>query len=302
VRGALAAGALLACGVAGVGLLQPRLSETAHRVKQSEDVYVLPPPEELKVMSLGYKAALADALWAKLLVDYGMHWFDKRPFTDITKYIDAILALEPDHKLVYRYVDTLLVFRFPQGTREDALLARQYLERGTRERPFDHDVWKEYGEFLAFIGPSFLVSQEERDQWRHDGALAMARAVELGADPERALSAATILNQSGERNAAIAYLQRAYWLTDDPETREFITAKLQRLEATPDDRDVAYIDARWAEWGFRKGRVLMYPALSRGEVLLSGPFVDTAACAGVREPKVECERSWDALLPSSRAK
>lgn len=302
MRGWLAALLLLGGGAGGIAWLQPPLAERARSVKQGEDVYVLPPPDELKVMTLGYRAAAADLLWAKLLVEFGMHWFDKRPFTDVPKYVDAILTLEPDHRLVYRYVDTLLVFRPPQGTEADAVMARAYLERGTRERPFDPEVWQKYGDFMAFVAPSFVKDTREHDAWRREGARALERAVQLGAEPSRALSAATILSKSGERKAAIAFLRRAYWVTDDADTREQITAKLQLLESSPDERDVAYIDSEWSALGHRRGRSLLHPLLSRGELLLLGPFVDPKACAGVREPKLECERDWEARLPSNRGK
>jgi tetratricopeptide (TPR) repeat protein len=293
--------AILAVAALGIARTQPRLARLVHDVKEADDVYVLPPPDDLRVLSLGYDAATVDLLWAKLLVAYGTHWQERRPF-DARPYLDALLALEPTYAPVYRFADTLLVFRPPRGTEDDARAARAYLERGLRERPGDHAVWLSYGQFLAFLGPSFLTSQEEKDRWRHDGAAALMRAVELGADADRSLAAATILSKYGERDTVIKHLQRAYALTDDPQTRDEIAAKLARLEASARQtteveeaqRAVRYVEGRWRR---------DYPFLTRGELLLLGPSVDTARCSGpdaAFDPA--CARDWDdAIRAASNA-
>ena len=298
-RGWLAAAAvvaLLGASALGIARTQPRLARIAHEVKETDDVYVLPPPDDLRVMTLGYQAAAVDLLWAKLLVAYGSHWQERRPF-DARPYLDALLALEPTYAPVYRFADRLLVYRPPRGTEDDARAARSYLERGLRERPGDHAVWLSYGQFLAFLGPSFLTSQEEKERWRHDGAMALMRAVELGADADRSLAAATILSKYGERDTVIKHLQHSYALSDDPQTRDDIAAKLAHLEASAEaeeaQRAVRYVEARWRH---------DYPFLTRGELLLIGPAVDTARCSGPDaslEPA--CARDWDDAIGAASA-
>ncbi len=288
---------IAAIGAAGVSVVQPRVAATMHTVKEREDVYVLPPPGELRVMSLGYRNAGADLLWAKLLVQYGTHWAEKRAFPDLPRYLDAILALEPDYAPLYKFVDTLLVFRPPRGTEEDARLARKYLERGIRERPFDHDVWHHYGQFVAFLAPSFLTNPEEKDRWRKEGAEALLHAVDLGADPDAAISAVSVLNRFGEEKAvSIQYLRSAYALADDPRTREELAQKLERLEASAErelaERDMEFIESRWRR---------DYPFISRGEYMMIAPFTDPLRCTGPkngRSPK--CVRAWEPRLPSAK--
>src|SRR5579859_4385760 len=132
---------LLLVTVLGVARTQPRLAKTAHEVKEVEDVYSLPPPAELKAATLGYVAATVDLLWAKLLVEYGIHWAEKRSFPDLNRHLDAIIELEPSYGPVYEYVDTMLAYRPIHGTEQDARDARRYLERGTVERPWEPDLW-----------------------------------------------------------------------------------------------------------------------------------------------------------------
>ena len=124
-------------------------------------------------------------LWAKLLVEYGTHFSEHREFTEIPRYVDAILELEPNYQPLYKYVDTMLAYRPMQGTESDVRLARVYLERRIRELPQDSRMWLRYGQFIAFIAPSFLKDDRDTQAWRKEGAEAMARAVELGADSRR---------------------------------------------------------------------------------------------------------------------
>ena len=269
-----------AFGAMGVARLQPGLATEVHAVKAREDVYALPPPRELKVLALGYNSAVVDQLWAKLLVEYGVHWVEHRNFPDLNNYIDSMLELEPDYAQLYHYVSTLLVYRPIQGFEPDARLARKILERGTVERPNDWHVWLDYGEFIAYLAPSWIPSAEERQQWRHDGALAIARAVELGAAPDRSIDVASTLKRFGERDAAIRQLERGYALTDDPVKREQIAQSLARLEAAGErdeiDRKRRLFDNDWR---------VSYPFVSRGEYAMLGPIVDPLKCAGPFEAR-----------------
>jgi hypothetical protein len=289
-RGAVFVGLLLATSVLGVARLQPRLAARVHEVKLESDVYLLPPPNELRVLSLGYRAAVADATWAKLIVEYGTHWSEHRPFEDAPKYMEAILALDSTYPLVYKYAETLIVYRPPVGTLKDWYLARTFLERGTRERPYDSEVWLHYGQFLAFTSASFVTDTAELDTYREQGARAIVRAVELGADADRTITAATLLSRYGKRDAAIRDLTRAYVLADSDHDREEIAHKLAILGATPDRDEVEHnrrvIESRWRdELNF----------VSRDAYMLMGPLNPPARCAG-RATSSECPRDWNDVL------
>jgi len=285
----------LACA-GGVAVLQPRLARTAHEVKESGDVYALPPPAELHAATLGWDAAAVDLLWSKLLIEYGTHWSEHREFLETPNYANAILELEPTYAPLYRFIDTMLAYRPLQGTEKDIREARAYLERGTRERPDDRDLWMDYGQFIAFIAPSFLKDEAEIARWRKEGAEAMGHAVELGGEPERALTAATMLSSAGATQAAVGYLERAYAFTELPSmaaVHEAVGKRLSELQATGirDAADAAgrAIDGRWqAE----------LPCVSRGRYLLLGPAVDVPRCAGLKAgDDPACTRDWTVPSP-----
>lgn len=278
-RGTLVGTLLFFAAAAGVALTQPRLARIAHTAGDREDVYALPPPTQLRAATLGWDAAAVDLLWTTLLVQYGSHWQEHREFTDGVRYAEDILAIEPTYEPLYRIVDTLLVYRPLQGTARDARDARAILERGTRERPYDASLWRRYGEFLAYLAPSFLSDPEEQKAWRKDGAAAMEHALELGGDPDALLGAAGVLSDVGERDAVLRFLERAYAMTEHPSMtaiHERIGKKLAALLGQMgDDRADALMRAIGERWQREM------PAVSRDDYLLLGPAVDTARCAGL---------------------
>lgn len=290
---AAALGATLVCAV-GIGLLQAPLMGQLRNVKLRDDMSALPPARDVRVLAFGYRAAAADAVWASLLVEQGTRASEKRPFAAVTRYIDAIIELDPKHPSIYKFADSLIIYRTVGVADEaDARMARAYLERGTKEFPYDHRIWLQYGQFLAFLGPSFLKDEAEVEQWRRDGAFAMARAVELGEDADRVLTVATLLGKAGETKAQIANLQRAYAMTDNPDTRQQILMKLQRLNASTGMSEVVEVVEQ--EWQRR------FPFLSRGSTLLLGPQRDPALCAGPESWKdPRCPRDWTAATSFRR--
>lgn len=292
--GTLGALAIVAAGALGIGATQPALQRNIHDVRQRDDVFFLPPPGELRAMTLGYRAAVADMLWAKLVLEYGLHWQEKRAFPEITRYIDGIIAVEPDHPTLYTFVDTLLVYSPTGGTEEDVRRARAYLVRGSKERPYDPMVWLHLGQFQAFLAPSFLTDEKEIEAWRREGALAIAHAVELGAEPDRALAASTILNKAGEHEAAVRSLERAYAIAPEgSDARLQIMLKLQKLNAGFEaEQSIAVVERDRKAW---------YPHLTRGQALLVGPHRKTAACAGpLSYDQARCPTDWDDAILHQR--
>ncbi|HVJ94948.1 MAG TPA: hypothetical protein VM580_34450 [Labilithrix sp.] len=280
---AMAVSALCAAGIASV---QPGLGTKLTKYGRRDDIFVLPPPKQLRAMTLGYKATGADLLWAKLIVEHGVHWEERRAFPDIPTYLDGILALDPNHPTLYDFLDSLLLFTPKGASEESARLVRAYFERGIRDRPNDAAVWLRYGEFMAFLSPSYLKDQDEIQAWKREGALAITRAVELGADPDRGLGATAILTKTGERKAAIRALQRRYVLTDNLQTRREIKQRLEALASSVEAE--AAIGIVEQEWQAR------FPFMSRNATLLMGPHRDPSACAGP-ESRMQrtCAPDWN---------
>ena len=274
---------------------RPSLSSDAHATRTREDVVLVPPPAQTKALALGHDAAMVDYLWGQLLVQHGIHVNEKRRMP-LERYIDPILYLEPDFPPMFAYVDTLFVFRPPRGTEEDARTARTYLEKGLQVRPYDHKVWMHYGQFLAFLAPSFLTMEAERDEWTRDGAHAIAHAVELGGDSDRALSASTLLARYGDQAAAITSLERVLAIESDENIKLQLQAKLDRLRASraASEKDLrakaasAFID------GERRKEA---PFVGNERNLTFGPWPNAYRCVGLdarAEPR--CATTWREAL------
>jgi hypothetical protein len=300
VTGQRLAPALILCAaLLGVARTQPWLARTAHAIRERDEAYPFLPPPQLHAATLGWDAAVVDLMWSKLLVEYGTHWAEHRDFLDVPNYVDAILELEPSYEPAYEYVDTMLAYRPLLGTEADVRKARAYLERGTRERPQDATLWLKYGEFLAYLAPSFLHDEAERDAWRRDGASAVTHAVELGADADRAISAASLLTRAGQSEAAVSSLERAYAFSEHPAMAAVHEAIGRKLEGLHARQYLEATDAARRAIDERGGREL--PFLTRDQYLLLGPVVDTAACAGVAAShRPDCDRGWGDLHAGPR--
>ena len=281
-----------------IALVRGRLFETSRHVKETSDVYDLPPPADVVLLSLGYRAALADVLWARVLVSQGLHTQERRRYDNLTLLLDTINALDPKFREPYLMADALITFQVGITPRADALKAREILERGCAERPLDGELWLVAGEFVAFIAPasSYLSGPEEVARWRLDGARMLAHAAELGGDKSyiswQALGGVGILSRAGERDAAIRFLRRTLAVTDDPELKDRIQAQLDRLVG--EERELAREDLfHRLDRGILEARRRDLPFVARRRLMIIGPPRDWAYCAGpAHRDEAACASSW----------
>jgi hypothetical protein len=285
--------ALLLAGGLIASVREP-LAERERRVKETSDVYVLPEPDEVVRMSLGYRAALADYLWASVLVTQGLRTQERRRFDNLTRLIDAINALDPQFRDPYRLADALITFQANTTPHAEVLKVREILERGVKNRPLDGELWLGLGQFLAFIAPAsnYLKDQAEIDEWRQTGSRYLARAAELGGGDAKiswqALGGAGILSRAGERDAAIRFLRRTLAVTDDDELKAKIRPQLEALMGEEQRELYQRREAAFAEvW---RGDL---PFVGKSTVLLLGPPPNPAYCAGgAHATEAACATTW----------
>ncbi len=265
-------------------------------VKETTDAYLLPPPDQLVVASLGYRAALADLLWAKVLVTQGIRMEQRRGFDTVGQYLEAITTLDPKWREPYRLSDTLLTFQAVEVQTSEVYKARVMLEKGVAERPLDAELWLQLGQFVAFIAaPSYLKDPDEQERWRREGAQYLARAAELGAaDPNiqwQAFGGAGILARAGERDAAKRFYRLTLATATDPELQAQLENKLRALQEE-EERD-AY-EARKA--AFSSVWRARYPGRRQDFLYAAGFGPDPAACAGgsasAHFGEARCASTW----------
>jgi len=295
---------LFVLSMVAVQLVRTDLVATEHKVKNQHDVYFLPPPSQVKIMSLGYRHAVADVLWAHVLVSQGLHSKERRRFENLNQLYDVIYELDPEWRTPYLMADALLSFQAQRMSFEDTIKVREILERGVEQRPHDAEIWLNLGQFVSFMAPaSYLEPEypEVAEKWRLEGTAYLARAAELsGGDDSRvawqALGGASILKKSGDESAALRFLERTYERTTDPELRHNIELQIRGLRAAHAQTDQAMLGLqvealRAREEAFKAEIRKEFPSITWSMALLLGPRPRPAACAG-RLDALECAPDW----------
>ncbi len=269
---------LLLCAV-GLWGVRSEAAERFDRLTTKSDTYALPSPEQTVVLSLGYRAAVADLIYAHTLVSYGLHFQERRRFEHVGDYLETVNALDPTFAQPYLFADTLLTLQ-PEAPRpQDYVRAREVLERGIEALPYHQELWFVAGQFIGYIAPPHLGDAEQARRWRVDGARLLARACELATDnvriPRHCIVAASLLNDAGEREALIQMLSRTLAVQDDPEVRELALGALQQWtdQQRADDRRqrLQALDQLWQR---------DLPHVAKDQFLLLGPRLDVLRCVG----------------------
>jgi hypothetical protein len=296
--GVVATSVALMVGSAGLlAWTQPRVAARFHGLRAANDTYALPEPEQTRVASLGYRSALADLLFAEVLVSYGLHFEEHRAFEYVGSYLDTITTLDPKFRAPYYVADTLLTLQAQPPTAANYSKARQLLERGMAELPYDSRLWLQSGQFLAYLGPAHFTEAKEKQEWRLAGARRLARACELLSEddqmPFQCITAAGLLSREGEIDAMVRFLERIVDVSDNEEIHA-LALGLLRKRAGEQDRLKA--EGRWQRFRDAWGRDLRF--VSKDQLLVLGPAVDTARCAGSVEPRAACATTWVAWTQS----
>jgi tetratricopeptide (TPR) repeat protein len=285
-------GLVLAAGTA-VQLSRASLAPRFLALREISDVYALPAPEQVVVGSLGYRAALADWLFAHVLVWHGIHFEEKRRFEFAADYLETVAALDPTFREPYYYGDTLIAMQPVKPRQEDYRRARKLLESGLKARPYDTELWLSTGQFVAYVAAPWLEDPKEQAQWRLAGARILAQACELvGSNeniPYNCITAAGLLTRAGEREATIQFLERLLAVSDDEELRKMAMRFLQNAHG---ERSQEVLQSQQDR--LRRAWKADLPFVSLTRELLLGPPFAPARCAGGSRPDPECATSWRA--------
>ena len=286
----VAAMLILLCAVLASGL-RSRLLLQFQKVKLQRDAYALPSPEQTLVASLGYRSALADLIYGSVLVSYGLHFQERRPFEFAGAYLDTMTTLDPKFGAAYYISDTLLTLQPTPPPVENFKKAREILERGLRERPEDSRIWIQAGQFMAYLGPAKFKDRAVKREWRLAGARVLARACELLAEdefqPHHCITAAGILSRDGQVEATVQFLQRVLAVSDNEEIREIA---FRMLEMEKGEAERLRVEQRYQVFQELWSRDLTFA--SKHLLLVLGPPFDPAQCAGALGEQAQCATTW----------
>jgi hypothetical protein len=278
-------------GGALITLARAPLWERYREPHSHEQTSLLLSPEYSVVFSLGHREALADYLFASLLVQYGLSFQEHQRLKATYRYLDTITTLAPKFARPYLFADTLLTMRPTQATAEDFLATRRLHERGLEALPSLTELWLVAGQFAAYLAPPYLPAPQQ-EAFKRAGARDLARACELASNnqniPFNCIGAARMLSRQGQREAVIRMLSRTLAVNDDPEFRKLALGYLEReVDEREQDRYARRGQALEAVW---KSQL---PQVSRVMVSLLGPGPEVLKCAGASASGTAgCETTW----------
>jgi len=215
--------------------------EHAASTQTYEDIYYLPPPSWLPVLSLGYQSALLDLLWIRALVYVGDEFGHAGAMRYVFDYTESMLVLEPDFEPTYHWIASAGLYQTAEITRDDLLRTVALLERGVERLPNSGQLQWDLGATLAFESSPFAIDDAERDEWRLQGLEHLMIATRLGAAPPwMALSSASMLMRVGANERAVEHLEEMYATIDDVAVRDSIAARIADLRG--ESYSAAFID------------------------------------------------------------
>lgn len=276
-------------GALGLSVSRSRLRPAFDAMGEAEDVTALPSPDQLKLFSLGYDAAVADYLFATTLVRAGRSFKGKRLFEHLDQYLNAIVSLDPYFRDVYLFADSLLTLNTVRSPPENYRQARDLLERGLERFPNDAELWLSAGQFILYLAPPWMSDKEDPREWRARGASIIQHACELSASEPSpgCLSSLRRLGEAGETEAAIASIERMLVLADDPAFRSALEARLAELVSEARARSFGERAAALA-----RRHMFDLPLASRAAYQILGPSFDGIRCLASSSPGPECATSF----------
>lgn len=225
-------GVLLATGAAAV---------TVHEmvVKQREafaadvDVSYVPPPEHLRLMSLGYREALADLVWVRALIFSGER-IGETDVDAVSRYVDAITGLSPRLHRAYLWGGITVVYGGTGGAigRPQVDTAIEIYRRGLQQFPESHQLLYPFGMLLTHqVASTPGYTEAEKQAAREEGIEMIRKAAAFGADPLVRKYAATLVSDHATEQLAIQFLEAQLAQTEDEGYRRLLRRKLSQLGA-----------------------------------------------------------------------
>jgi hypothetical protein len=185
-----------------------------------------PSPEAAPYFSLGYREAMADYLFVRLI-----GYFSDQNSTGpaVANLADAIVALDPNFRRVYELGANAMTIARTNVDRDVYLRAISLLERGMKRFP---DDWR-----LPYLAGQIYTQDlqtddvKQRRDWDERGTLLIESAIRKpGAPPQSATWAAVMRTKLGQHERAVQGLREMIVLTSDSETRKRLIEQLATLE------------------------------------------------------------------------
>ena len=195
--------------------------------------YLLPSKENLVLLALGYREALAGLIWVRGLIYYGEELQHRGAMSDFFRYAEAATKLDAEFRKAYIWGASVGLYRsHGELPVEDIKYAATLLEAGYAHFAPDGLIAWELGSLLAYELAPRLEPGEEKDAVMARASEFLVEASEAGHGPPwLALVSSSNLLNLGKTQRAIDYLKRIYPTLRDPDLQDKVRQRLVSLEA-----------------------------------------------------------------------
>ena len=243
----------LTYAASGVTVAQPGDSDgltawkEAERQVRSQDTSppiepeFLPPNAVLKFMALGHHTFMADMLFVRANLYFGVHLFSDRTFPWLDRYVEAIIAMDPDNPKIYEWASQ--VVKYGQLISPEVIAKSiRYSELGIKRFPDDWRFYRDIGFNLLFETKTNDAKARERQLAK---ALPYFRVATLlpnsGMDPN---FMASLLERQNAHEAALSIIYNRYWEASSRQ-REAMQGRMTRFGQAATARALDRLEKRW---------------------------------------------------------
>ncbi len=224
---------LLVTAAAGSLELRAAAADHVRETRAYDPRSLVPDPDVVRVLSLGYDRALADILWMRALVYLGEEFQHHEGASAVFDHADALLALDPDFKKAYEWIGVVGTYRLGETSTEDYLRTLTYLRRAAERFPDDPKIRWDVGATMVFDQPRAVREDAELSaRLESEGLEHVEYAAAHGAAPPWILFTATTKRRElGQTEQALTNLRQMAGIVDDPEVRQQLEQRIVALEA-----------------------------------------------------------------------
>ncbi|MBR4986313.1 MAG: hypothetical protein IKY83_11320 [Proteobacteria bacterium] len=191
----------------------------APRNMGADEYSVLPNKDALVWMSLGQQEFLADLIWIRALQYNNL----KNEAHLAENFADAMIALDPQFKAVYRWVATAAVFS-EDISAAGVERANHYLALGAQQFPLD--PYYDYSIAINNISYYPETTPEKEAELRSEAITHLQIAMQKpDADPDITMLISGLLNDD-DVSAKVRFLQQAVMTEENPETKRALQTRL----------------------------------------------------------------------------
>ena len=200
---------------------------------------VLPNKDALVWMSLGQQEFLADLIWVRALQYNNL----KNEAHIAENFADAIIALDPDFKAVYRWAAVAAVFS-ENISAQSVERSNYYLALGAKR--FPTDPYYDYSIALNNISYYPKTTPEKEAELRSDAITHLQLAMQKpNADPGIMMLISGLLNE--DVSAKVLFLQQAVLTEEDPVMKRNLQTRLILLSENS-DTSALILSAKRDQW------------------------------------------------------